>query len=136
MIYTVEEKEEIFRNIWTNVFRISPQEHQQYDKENETTVNNYINNNEADILPYQQANPNNLNTDPYYTAQITLDEVKQTIKQLKNNTPGATKINKAILQNLPHNAIATYTKLINSFFSGLLSTLILTRKNHTHPQTK
>ena len=86
-VYRIEEKEQIFRDIWSNVFRISPTENLHYDKDTEILVNNYINNNKTQILPSQQGNPNNLNKDTYYTAYITLQDIKQTIKQLKKQLP-------------------------------------------------
>ena len=112
-IYNVKEKENIFREIWGNVFRISPTENIQFDQENERIVDNYISNNTPEIIPYHQANPDNLNTDNYFTSEITLQDVKNNIKQLKNNTPGQTKINKVILQKLPNDVLDIYTKLLN-----------------------
>ena len=116
-IYDEKGKERIFREIWENVFRISPTENLQFDQENERVVNNYINNNKLEILPYCQANPNNLNTDNYFTAEITIQNIKHIIQQIKNNTPGHTKINKLILQKLPNEVLEIYTKLLNISFS-------------------
>ena len=112
-IYSTEEKERIFRDIWKNVFKISPIENSQFDMANEIRVNNHLNNIKEQITPYQQGNPDNLNTDNYFTATITLQEIKDIIKQLKNNAPGTSKVNKAIMQQLPEQALITYTELLN-----------------------
>ena len=112
-IYDVKDKEQIFRDIWSKVFRISPIENINFDQQNDHIVNTYVENNKIQILPYQHANPNNINNDNYFTSKITIQEIKQIIKQLKNNTPGHTKINKIILQNLHDDTIETYTKLLN-----------------------
>ena len=112
-IYDEKGKEQIFRNIWKNVFRISPTENLQFDLDNEKVVDNYINNNKLEISPYHQANSHNLNNDNYFTSEITLQDIKNVIKQLKNNTPGQTNINKFILQKLPDEVLSIYTKLLN-----------------------
>ena len=90
-VYETEEKEIIFRQIWSDIFKISPTENLEFDRANEIKVNNAITTKKEQITPYQQGNPNNLNTDTYFTANITLEEVIDTVKQLKNNTPGVTK---------------------------------------------
>ncbi len=112
-IYEENQKETIFREIWSNVFKISPEENLTFDQENDQTVNEYINNNRILTLPYQHADPANLNINNEYISPITLQDIKNTIKQLKNNTPGHTKINKTILANLPNEVLDIYTKLLN-----------------------
>ena len=112
-VYDDKGKEQIFREIWSNVFKISPIENLQFDQDNERIINNYINNNKLEISPYHQANPDNLNTDNYFTSEITTQDIKNIIKQLNNNTPGHTKINKFIMQKLPDDVLDIYTKLLN-----------------------
>ena len=86
-IYQVKEKEQIFRDIWKNeLLRISSARNKQTKncKEGngmELLVNNYIQNIKAPILPNQRNNLNSLNIDTYYTPHITLQEIKQILKQ-------------------------------------------------------
>lgn len=49
-LYTEEEKEEVFRKIWRDVFSINPEENKHFDANNEVMVNNYIRENEYILL--------------------------------------------------------------------------------------
>ena len=112
-IYEDKDKEPIYRHIWSNIFKISPEENQCFDPHTDTLVNNYITENQEHLTPYTHANPNNLDNTNKLTAKITIQEVNNILKQLKNNTPGHTNINKTILQNLPHSALIKFTALLN-----------------------
>lgn len=94
-----ERKEEVHRRIWSDVFRISPEENQNYDLETEKTVNEFINNNNDQITIFQNTDIKRLQKHPL-TQPINLNEIKATIKSFKTNTPGETKINKAILKKI------------------------------------
>lgn len=111
-IYDDKGKEQIFRDIWSKVFRISQEENQEFDQETEITVNDYINDNTFNISPNIQGNPQLLNND-YFTLEITIEDIKNIIKQMKNNSPGQTKINKTILQKLPDETLEVYRMLLN-----------------------
>ena len=41
-IYTGEGKAELFRLIWTDIFQISPEENENFDRMNEERVNEYL----------------------------------------------------------------------------------------------
>ena len=112
-IYEDKVKEPIFRDIWSNIFKISPEENQLFDQNTDTLVNNFITDNHEHLTPYTHASPNNLDNSNNLTAKITIQEVTNVIKQLKNNTPGHTNINKTVLQHLPHLALMKFTSLLN-----------------------
>ena len=110
-IFTGEEKEKTFRTILRETFKISLQENLQFD-----------------TTPYKQPRQTHTTrsrrhhkTKQRFT-HIQNHKERHSIqhkKKLKNNTPGYSKINKAILSNLPEEAINTLTKLLNlSLFMG------------------
>lgn len=63
--------------------------------------------------------------------KITVDSIKEIIKQMKNNMPGHTKMNKTVLQNLSNDTLLIYRKLLN--ISLLMDYFPDTFK---HPKTK
>ena len=116
-IYTEKEKEKIFRDIWKEVFHISPQENEEFDPITENMVNTFLDINNNLIKPYENSNISRLDSDHYLTAKITKLEILNTIKKLKNNTPGESKINKTILLHMPEEAILTLIELLNTALS-------------------
>ena len=48
-IYKTEEKEETFRHIWSNVFRITDEENQLFCRENERRINWYLQLHDSEI---------------------------------------------------------------------------------------
>ena len=116
-LYSPEEKEPIFRDIWSNIFRITPEENQQFDQHTEHTVNNFININREHCTPYQYADETRLSNNSYLTSKITIEEVKRIIKNMKNNAPGHSLISKLVLTHLPIEAINTLTAIYNTALS-------------------
>lgn len=117
-IYDIKEKETIFRNIWENIFTITPEENILFDQETDNNINNYITANRDLISPYHTSDLSRLNNQEYTTATITLQEITNTIKSFKNNTPGHSKINKTILTNLPESALTKLTEIFNHTYSA------------------
>lgn len=101
-----KDKEETFREIWQNIFRITPQENAQYDIENQRMVEEYLRNHTNIYTSYQESDTTRLQGNNEIDTLITLTEIQTIIKHLKNDTPGETKINRPILKNLPISAIA------------------------------
>ena len=112
-----KEKEETFKGIWQNIFKITDEENRQYDEETERQVNEYINENIEICTPYELSDLRRLRGENGIDKLISEEDVKNTIKQFKNNTPGETQINKIIMKNLPDIAISTIKDLFNHSLS-------------------
>ena len=50
-LYEPKDKERRFRSIWSNVFRISDEENQNFDQENETMVTEFLNERQQETQP-------------------------------------------------------------------------------------
>lgn len=112
--YSDDEKEGQFRHIWTDIFRITDEEEANFDRANDRRVNEFINDNEPSITPYEYADLERLNAENYMTRPTTRREIKQIIKDLKNNkAPGLSGINKVILLNIPDIAIDRFVEILN-----------------------
>lgn len=83
-----EEKEEIFRKMWMEVFNIGHEENIHFDANNEDTVNNFITENQDYLTPYNHADLDSLDNTSYLTSKIMIQEVSNIIKKPKNSTPG------------------------------------------------
>lgn len=105
-------KEETFREIWENVFRITPEENRQSDIEKERKVEKYNSQNIHNILSHTESNLNRLQGNNNDTP-ITTDEINNAIKTVKTNTPRESRINKVIIKNLPDNAMKLLQSLTN-----------------------
>ncbi len=82
---------------WKNVFKITEEEENNFDKHHSDHIDCYINVNISRVKSFPTANMNRLNTESYHTREITLEEIKTYIRRLKKKAPGSTKINKQIL---------------------------------------
>ena len=65
-IFKTEGKEQILRNIWENIFKISPEENQLYEDTVEDTVNNYLTNNSLLTSPLLNGNPQKFKPRPIF----------------------------------------------------------------------
>ena len=73
-----------------------------FDAHNNTRVNNL---NLNQINPFPTADLTRLDNNNYLTRPISLAEIENIIKHLKNNAPGNSFISKLILTKLPNEAI-------------------------------
>lgn len=89
-------KKRVHRQVWQDVFKISDLENQQYDRQAEITVREYLNNNNYKITVHQTSDINRLQNNSLLIQPITLEDIKTTIESFKTNTPGETIINKTI----------------------------------------
>lgn len=112
-IYNIERQEQIFRNIWSKNFQISQQEKAEFDQHTDNIVTQFLDTNIELFTPHPHGDPDKLNDNHPLLYKITTDTTKHIIKTLKNNTPGESKINKTILQNLSPESTVILTKLFN-----------------------
>lgn len=87
-----------FRNIWKKVFTITFEENQQFDLQHETDFVSFINNNSQKCKIYHFSEINRLQTIHETDMLIANNDIIQTIKSIKNNTPSETNIRKPIVK--------------------------------------
>lgn len=111
------EKEEVFREIWKRVFRISDEENMDFDMNTEHMVHEYLRTNMDRTLPFDDININRFNDSDLITSSIKVWEIKQIIKNMKNNAPGYSGINKKIISELPEIAFIKLVDILNAALS-------------------
>ena len=113
-LHEAEDKEKEFGSIWSNVFRISDEENQNFDHNHETMVTDYLNEHQQQTQPYPFADLSRLDPNNYLTKPVTRYDIISTIKDFKNNkAPGESGINKILLIQLPNSAIDRLKDIVN-----------------------
>ena len=116
-IYSDEGKEAVFRELWRNIFSITPEENRQFDRINEQLVNNFVEEHREDITPFQFVDLTRLLPDNVLTRPVRPSEIKSIINNFQNKAPGESKVNKTILKQLPPVMINIFTEATNETFS-------------------
>lgn len=112
-IYKTEEKEELHRQHWSQIF----EEEAEGEEEESEEIYQFLQNNLDRISPYDNTDTSRLGTCALDT-QITPEEVGNVIKNIKKSSPGQSGINKTILQALPDKAITRLTHIYNNTISA------------------
>ena len=122
-----KDKEREFRSIWSNVFRISDEENQNFDHNNEISVTDYLNEHLEQTQPYPFADLSRLHPNNYLTKPVTRYDIISTIKEFKTNkAPGESGINKILLIQLPNSHIDRLNLSISmGYFSIVLKNGII-----------
>ena len=107
-IFTERDKEGVFRDIWKNIFKIDPRDNQTFDLNHERTVQNYLHAHDFELELYSRTDLDRLDPDNYLTRPVTLNDLKQIIKDMRNKAPGESGIKKIMLINLPEVALIKY----------------------------
>ena len=113
---TDTEKVEVLTDTWKNVHTITPEENEEFDKENEEMVNRTLNRNADKITPKLEIN---LNYKRNENRELPFDhiEVAMTIKHMKNKAPGPSKLRKPHYSNLPINILKKIANLLNCAYA-------------------
>ena len=106
-VYETHEKEEIHRQLWSNIFT---QEDDIGDEDTEINVLNFIQTHLHRTYPFEHSNINRLHEDNYLIQPITNQDIYNTIRSMKKTCPGSSGINKIILLHIPPQAIYITTK--------------------------
>ena len=106
-----------FQEIWSNIFKIDPKDNLHFHQEHEELVNNYISNNEDQIIPSERSNLNRLNVDSYLLRPVTNHDINIIIKEFKHKAPGKSGIIKLLLMKIPEIAITIFKDIINATIS-------------------
>ena len=112
-LFDNKEKEIEFRRFWENIFKINPEDNEEFDRQHEQMVENYINNNMQRLRPYINGNSNRLNNNNSLTKPIEVWEIKTIIRNFKDKAPGESGIRKTVMQNLPNVAIIKLKDIYN-----------------------
>lgn len=102
---------------WRDVFRITEEEENNFDKDHSEHIDRYINANNNRVQSFPTANMNELNTD-FNTREITVEEIKGFIRRSKKKTPGSTKINKEILEKCTDKTLDQLKNIFNACLSA------------------
>ncbi|ROT69018.1 putative reverse transcriptase - house mosquito [Penaeus vannamei] len=113
-VNSVEGMEALHREFWQQNFQISPAENARFDNTTETEVTNYLQQHRNLTLPENIITLNNLTEDSPLSTPITPEEIINTIKHTKNTTPGASNINKTIIEHLPPTMIRKLRHIFNA----------------------
>ncbi len=108
----------LMEKTWRDVFRITEEEEEYFDKQHSDYVDGYINLNYNRVNSYPTVDINRLYTGNHHARVITIDEIKMYIKRSKKKAPGFTKINIQILQNCTEN---TFLQLKKNIYNACLS---------------
>ncbi len=116
--YSDQEKCNLMEKTWKNVFRITEEEENSFDKNHSNHIDRYINIYNNRVKPFPTVNTNRINNENYQTRKISLDEIKMFIRRSKKKTPGYTKINKTIMENCTEKTL----KQLQNIYNACLST--------------
>jgi len=115
--FTDKEKCNLMEKTWKDVFRITDEEENNFDKNHSEHIDRYININNNRVKSYPTVDINRINTENYHTREITLEEIKTFIKRSKKKTPGSTKINKVILEKCTEKTLEQLKNIFNACLS-------------------
>lgn len=117
-VHKEEEKVQLLTETWSNNFRITEEENELFDEENEDRVHQYLRENLNRLTPYDHADPTRLDENHPLTKKITLDEARDACRRSKNNTPGFSGIKKIMITELSEKSIARLITIFNASLSA------------------
>ena len=115
--HSAPEKEVIFREKWQNIFQININDNQNFDRQQEITVNTYLRDHSEDIVPYPNVDISRLDPDDPIMKPTTPQEIKSIIGKFLNKAPGESKIDKTLLCKLPDSMHVFLSELTNETIS-------------------
>ncbi len=116
--FSDKEKCDLMEKTWKDVFKITDEEGNNFDKQHSDHIDRYINVNINRIKSFLTADMNRLNTENYHTREITLEEIKAYIRRSKKEAPGSTKINKQILEKRTDKTLEQLKNIFNACLSA------------------
>ena len=113
-MHSPEEKEEVFRTHWRQIFR-NDQNDDEFDQDNIELVNRFIEEHTDELAPHHQSDEARLSLVGCPT--ITMEELKATIKHFKQKAPGPSEITAIQLKKLPNSMLEYYLNILNASLS-------------------
>ena len=116
-LFKSEEIELAFGTLLRSKFKISQEENDTFDDENEAYVRDFLVQNVARTAPDLVTQ-----MDPFppigdFITEITLQDFNVTLKSFKNKTPGETEITKTVLAHCPDNIKQIFINIFNASLS-------------------
>jgi len=115
--FSDKEKCNLLEKTWKDVFKITEEEENNFDKEHSDHVEGYVDVNYNRVNTFPTVDLNRLNTENYHTREITLEEIKTYIRRSKKKAPGFTKINIQIINNCTHKTLEQLKNIFNACLS-------------------
>ncbi len=78
-----QEKCNLMEKTWRDVFRITEEEENTFDKNHSDHIDQYINIHDNRVKPFPTVNINRINNETYQTKEITIEEIKLFIRKSK-----------------------------------------------------
>lgn len=105
-----EDQERILREHWKEIFKITEEENQEFDYENEERVLQHLEGNIEKLSPYHQVEEQRVTEEE----KITKEEVLQTIQSFKQRAPGTSGLTKRNFTEAPENIVEGVTSIYNT----------------------
>ena len=83
-LYEPKDKEKRFCSIWSNVFRISDEENQNFDLNHEAMVTEFLSERQQETQPYPFADLSHLDENNCLTKPVSRYDIISIIKEFKN----------------------------------------------------
>ena len=112
-----DEIENVFRDIWSKVFTILPEDNLLFDRQNERDIEYYWTQNEHRRTTHNYSDLTRLNGNNEVDTLISTNEINRIIRGFKNNSPGESPINKIVLAHLPKKSIELLKHIFNHSLS-------------------
>ena len=110
-----QDQEPIYRQYWQTIFSADDPDDNEFDYEHIETIEDIVSNRIDQITPYNHGDLTRLNqTCP----PITIDDVKDKIRQMKHKAPGPNGLTALQLKQLPDNMIKYLTHIFNQTLSA------------------
>lgn len=116
-LYGQQEKEQCFREFWSETFTITAEENATFDAENERRVNAVLLERQEELVPFAIADLDRLDPENPLICPIDMTLVKRIIKGFQNKAPGISNVNKLILARLPDSMLDYYISFANESLS-------------------
>ena len=117
-LYDDRDKERRFRQVWKNIFSITPDENRQYDRQTERDVDEYLDRNDFRLMMYRHSDLDRLDETNYLLRPILTADILRILKKMGNRkAPGPSGITKLIMTKLPIEYIQRFALIINHTFS-------------------
>ena len=115
--HSAPEKEIIFREKWQNIFQINNNQNQNFDRQQEIIVTDYLRDHSQDITPYPNVDISRLDPDDPIMKPTTPQEIKSIIGKFQKKAPGESNIDKLLLCKLPDSMYTFLSELTNETIS-------------------
>ncbi|XP_064120181.1 uncharacterized protein LOC135224785 [Macrobrachium nipponense] len=116
-IISTPDQEPIFREYWSNIFKINPWENLRFDLQHEQRVIAALHEHDDQIIPYDTVDLDRLDVEDQFIKPIQLQDIIKIINNFKNKAPGHSRVNKIIIKHLPNSMLVFLRVIFNETIS-------------------